>query len=85
MTDRAMRLLRGEPVDRTPLFPFILGFCAKNAGYPVSTIYSDPQKSFELQSWTHEQYGFDWGPSERLCLIRYLGIWGRDQDACHRL
>ena len=62
MTDRAMRLLKGEPVDRTPLFPFILGFCAKNAGYPIAAIYSDPQKSFDLQVWTHEQYGFDWGP-----------------------
>jgi uroporphyrinogen decarboxylase len=61
-TDRAIRLLEGETVDRTPLFPFILGFCAKNAGYPIATIYSDAQKSFELQSWTHEQYGFDWGP-----------------------
>lgn len=61
-TDRAIRLLRGETVDRTPLFPFVLGFCAKNAGYPVATIYSDARKSFELQSWTHEQYGFDWGP-----------------------
>ena len=62
MNNRAMRLLKGEPVDRTPLFPFVLGFCAKNAGYPIAAIYSDPQKSFELQMWTHEQYGFDWGP-----------------------
>ena len=42
--------------------PSSLDSGAKNAGYPVSTIYSDPQKSFKLQSWTHEQYGFDWGP-----------------------
>lgn len=62
MNDRAMRLLRGEDVDRTPLFPFILGFCAKNGGYPIATIYNDAKRSFELQSWTHEQYGFDWGP-----------------------
>jgi uroporphyrinogen decarboxylase len=62
MNNRAMRLLKGEAVDRTPLFPFILGFCAKIAGYPIATIYSDPQKSFELQLGTHEQYGFDWGP-----------------------
>ena len=60
--DRAVRLLGGQRVDRTPLFPFILGFCARNAGYPVATIYRDARKSFELQSWTHEQYGFDWGP-----------------------
>ncbi|HAR94776.1 MAG TPA: hypothetical protein DCR97_02260, partial [Deltaproteobacteria bacterium] len=62
MNDRAIRLLRGESVDRTPLFPFILGFCAKNGGYPIASIYDDPERSFELQSTTHEQYGFDWGP-----------------------
>ncbi len=59
---RAIRLLKGERVDQTPLFPFILGFCAKNAGHPIATIYGDAEKSFMLQSWTHEQYGFDWGP-----------------------
>jgi uroporphyrinogen decarboxylase len=62
LEDRAIRLLRGASVDRTPLFPFILGFCARNAGCPVATIYQDAERSFELQSWTHEQYGFDWGP-----------------------
>ena len=61
-TGRAIRLLKGERVDQTPLFPFILGFCARNAGHPIATIYRDAEKSFELQSWTHEQYGFDWGP-----------------------
>ncbi len=61
-TDRAIKLLKGETIDRIPLFPFILGFCAKNAGYPIATIYQDAQKSFELQTFTHEQYGFDWGP-----------------------
>jgi len=61
-TDRAIKLLKGEAIDRTPLFPFILGFCAKNAGYPIAAIYRDAQKSFELQTFTHEQYGFDWGP-----------------------
>jgi len=42
--------------------PFIFGFCARNVGYPLATIYNDPARSFEAQLWTQEQYGFDWGP-----------------------
>ena len=60
--ERMEALLAGHPIDRVPLFPFLLGFCARNAGYPLSTIYRDPKKSFEAQLWTLEQYGFDWGP-----------------------
>lgn len=60
--ERIDALLRGQPIDRVPLFPFLLGFCAKNAGYPIATIYSDAEKSFEAQLRTIEQYGFDWGP-----------------------
>ena len=44
LEDRAVRLLRGASVDRTPLFPFILGFCARNAGHPVATIIKTPKK-----------------------------------------
>lgn len=60
--ERLEALLSGKPVDRVPLFPFLLGFCAKNLGYPTSTIYNDPEKSFDAQVKTMEQYGFDWGP-----------------------
>jgi uroporphyrinogen decarboxylase len=60
--ERIEALLKGQPVDHVPLYPFILGFSARNVGYPLATIYSDPQKSFEAQLWTQEQYGFDWGP-----------------------
>jgi len=59
---RIQAILAGRPVDRVPLFPFLLGFCAKNLGYPISSIYSDAQKSFDAQMKTMEQYGFDWGP-----------------------
>ena len=55
-------MLAGKPVDQVPHFPFLLGFCAKNLGYPISTIYNDPIKSFAAQMKTMEQYGFDWGP-----------------------
>ena len=60
--ERIEALLKGRPLDRVPLFPFTLGFCAKNVGYPLASIYSNPEESFEAQLWTQEQYGFDWGP-----------------------
>lgn len=60
--ERVEELLNGRPVDRVLLYPFILGFCAKNVGNPLSTIYSDAQKSFEAQLRTQKEYGFDWGP-----------------------
>lgn len=60
--ERLDALLNGKKVDRVPLYHFILGFCARNVGYPIATIYSDPEKSFQAQLWTLEQYGFDGGP-----------------------
>ena len=60
--ERIEALLGGKPVDRVPLYPFIMGFSARNVGYHIATTYSDPKKSFEAQLWTQEQYGFDWGP-----------------------
>ena len=60
--ERVEALLSGKPVDRVLLYPFMLGFCANNVGYPLSIIYSDAQKSFEAQLRTQEEYGFDWGP-----------------------
>lgn len=60
--ERIDALLRGKPIDRVPFYHFILGFCARNVGYPIATIYKDPKKSFQAQLWTLEQYGFDGGP-----------------------
>jgi uroporphyrinogen decarboxylase len=60
--ERLDALLNGERTDRVPFLSFILGFCAKNVGYSVSTIYSDPLKSFQAQVWTQEQYGYDSEP-----------------------
>ena len=59
---RLKALLDGQSIDHVPMYPFILGFCARNVGYPVSTIYKDPEKSFQAQLWTLEQYGFDGEP-----------------------
>ena len=61
-SERLRALLDGKQVDRVPFLSFILGFCAKNVGYPVSSIYSDPEKSFWAQFYTREQYGYDSEP-----------------------
>ena len=60
--ERIKAILNGKSVDRIPHFPFLLGFCAKNLGHPIATIYNDSEKSFDAQMKTMEQYGFDWGP-----------------------
>ena len=60
--ERLEALLKGEQLDRVPFLSFILGFCARNVGYPVATIYSDPLKSFRAQMLTREQYGYDSEP-----------------------
>jgi len=60
--ERIEALLKGQPIDRVPFYPFVLGFCARNVGYPIASIYSDAKRSFEAQLWTMKQYGFDWGP-----------------------
>ena len=60
--ERMEALRRGKTLDRVPFLSFILGFCAKNLGYPVASIYSNPEKSFQAQLWTREQYGYDSDP-----------------------
>jgi uroporphyrinogen decarboxylase len=61
-SERLKALIDGKPVDRVPFLSFTLGFCAKNVGYPISTIYSDPEKSLQAQIYTREQYGYDSEP-----------------------
>jgi uroporphyrinogen decarboxylase len=60
--DKFKMLLNGQRPDRVPLYHFILGFCARNVGYPIACMYNDPEKSFNAQLWTFEQYGIDGGP-----------------------
>src|SRR4030042_6050185 len=60
--ERLEALLKGKPLDHVPFLCFILGFCAKNVGDSVATIYSDPEKSFWAQVWTREQHGYDSEP-----------------------
>lgn len=66
-TERFDALLRGKPIDRVPFLPFDMtcgsaGFCALNVGYPLSSIYDEPEKSFWAQVWTKEQYRLNSNP-----------------------
>lgn len=54
--------MNGQAVDRVPLYHFLLGFCARNTGYPIARMYDDPEKSFMAQLLTFEQYDIDGGP-----------------------
>jgi uroporphyrinogen decarboxylase len=60
--ERLDALLQGKPLDRIPFLSFTLGFCARNVGYPVADIYSDPERSIWAQMCTREQYGYDSEP-----------------------
>jgi uroporphyrinogen decarboxylase len=60
--ERVLTLLKGGKTDRIPLYHFLLGFCAKNVGFPISVMYTEPEKSFQAQLQTFEQYGIDGGP-----------------------
>lgn len=60
--ERVEALRKGTPLDRVPFLSFILGFCAKNVGFPVASIYSDPERSMDAQKRTREQYGYDSDP-----------------------
>lgn len=75
---RVDALLKAKSVDRVPFFPIIQGFCAKNVGYPVSSIYNDPDRSFQAQLWTQQQYGYDSDPF--FAYASYRG-WESGEDA----
>ena len=61
-TQRVAALLAGAETGRVPFFPFSLGFSALNVGYPVATVYSDPEKSYTAQFMTQRMYGYDQDP-----------------------
>ncbi len=60
--ERMGALLTRKQPDRVPFIPFIFGYCAKNVGYPVASIYEDAEKSFWAQLWSSMQYDYDGGP-----------------------
>lgn len=72
VADRLVRLVHGEKPDRTPFVPFILGFCAKDAGQPISATYDNAAISFATQLKTAQKYGFDGTP---LYFYASYGAW----------
>lgn len=65
--ERMTALLAGKSIDRVSFSPFDLScgvgwFSAKNVGFPIVSIYDDPEKSFWAQVWTQEQYNHEGGP-----------------------
>jgi uroporphyrinogen decarboxylase len=59
---RMEALLKGEPLDRVPFVPFVLGFAAKNVGMSVAEFYDDPVKSYWASEMSQRQYGYDGTP-----------------------
>ncbi len=59
--ERISAILTRRRPDRVPFMPFIFGYCARNVGYPVRSIYDDAEKSFWAQMWTAEMFGYDGG------------------------
>jgi len=61
--ERMAALVQGKPLDRIPFVPFILGFAARNTGFPITSFYEDPEKSFWASKMTRDQYGHDGSPA----------------------
>ena len=61
-SERIQALYHHKPPDKIAYVHRGYGFCAKNVGYPIADIYEDPQKSFDAQVRTAEQYDSDGTP-----------------------
>lgn len=59
---RTKAMLNGEPMDRVPVIPFVLGHQAVICGRPVSDIYDNAKNSFNAQCHAQELYGYDGYP-----------------------
>ncbi len=60
--ERMEAMLRREPVDRVLFVHKGYGFCAVNTGMAKADIYEFPEKSFQAQKWTMEQYNAEVAP-----------------------
>lgn len=60
--ERVNSPLNKRKIDRVPFFPFSLGFSARNVGFPIGSVYSEPVRSFDAQLWTQQMYGHDQDP-----------------------
>jgi uroporphyrinogen decarboxylase len=60
--ERTEALLNGQPTDRVPVIPFVMGHQAVICGRPVSDIYDNARNSFDAQCRAQEMYGYDYYP-----------------------
>ena len=60
--ERLDALFNYQKPDRVPIHGMSLGFSTKNVGYTVANAYDDPEKNFDAQLWTAEQYGWELAP-----------------------
>jgi uroporphyrinogen decarboxylase len=59
---RIAALLARGAVDRVPCIHKGYSFCAANVGFPKADIFEFPEKSYQAQKWTMEQYGAEVEP-----------------------
>ncbi len=57
--ERMDALFHYRKPDRVPIQMLSIGFCGKNLGHSIETIYTDPERCFRDMVWTAEQYGWD--------------------------
>jgi uroporphyrinogen decarboxylase len=70
--ERMMALMTGQKPDRVPFNPMAAGFAARNAGFPIAVMYSDPLRCLQSQLWTAQQYGAE--PTAAMGYASY-GAW----------
>ena len=70
--ERMMALMTGQKPDRVPFNPFAAGFAARNVGYPIEVMYSDPLRCLQAQLWTAQQFGAE--PTAGMGYASY-GAW----------
>ena len=56
---RFLRVLDGEPVDRIPVFPLLMGFSAKQAGFDYRRFASDGKALAYAQLLTKDRFNVD--------------------------
>ncbi|MDD1776070.1 MAG: hypothetical protein LUP94_01795 [Candidatus Methanomethylicus sp.] len=62
-------IIRGDPVDRVPVFPWAFGHGAMLLGFPnLGDLYAKPEVAYKAQMLAREIYGWDqpllfWSPS----------------------
>jgi len=82
--DRFNAMIRGEKVDRVPVFPLALGHCAHVMGYPTfGDLYSKPEVQVKCQIAARELYGWD-QPTFAFNPGYYCADWGGDIEYPYR-